>query len=563
MVCKRCGHQLGNGLYCENCGFLDVEGINRDFGKSVPDAADDNASAGDDLMDFFQELSARNKANTPESAPPSEKRRTLHLEGEGAGVGRKSKRSAPIPEPDTYIRGAGTSGKIIFVIVLALLAALVLFLLNNPSVLTPRSSGFSPAAAPAEEFGRDYDPYDPQFEEAYDFEDTLTDRPEEPVPEPVYEEPSTRDWLADLDYFYAEGLGQYDNDAFHELNHTYYDSRDNLGTDHERVLVTPDSPDKTYSQIYLLDGKYAGISGVFYLRYDERDTKSKANFSLYGDGKLLWSYYGMTTGVRPAYFDVDLTGVDELKLTMSGDTYSSYFGLGDVFLYTAEDPAAGNPAPTASPASSTKAPSLGPVSEGDIVRFGSYEQDNRASNGSEPIEWIVLIESDEYALLMSRYALDWQPYHTGKVSPGQSINWSECTLRTWLNRDFLNTAFSAEEQALIYEVTVDSYQGSKVIAQSIDRVFLPMIGDLNAYIMPVGAGPFTPTAYAVAQGARGDQGKRTANDTSAESGAYQFLLNSSGVSATACCMIGDSYGTGYTPLDEPACIRPLIWVHLN
>ena len=43
---------------------------------------------------------------------------------------------------------------------------------------------------------------------------------------------------------------------------------------------------------------------------------------------------------------------------------------------------------------------------GDIVTFGTYEQDNDSSNGQESIEWQVVDISDGKALLVSRYVLD-------------------------------------------------------------------------------------------------------------------------------------------------------------
>ena len=51
---------------------------------------------------------------------------------------------------------------------------------------------------------------------------------------------------------------------------------------------------------------------------------------------------------------------------------------------------------------------------GAVVMFGSYEQDNQPDNGAEPIEWLVLAQSEGKALLVSRYALDCQPYNAGK-----------------------------------------------------------------------------------------------------------------------------------------------------
>jgi ABC-type antimicrobial peptide transport system permease subunit len=82
---------------------------------------------------------------------------------------------------------------------------------------------------------------------------------------------------------------------------------------------------------------------------------------------------------------------------------------------------------------------------GDIVTFGHYEQDNNQEDGKEKIEWIVLDKKDNKALLISKYALDCQPYH--KVR--EPITWGNCTLRRWLNNAFLHTAFSAKEQSII------------------------------------------------------------------------------------------------------------------
>ena len=43
---------------------------------------------------------------------------------------------------------------------------------------------------------------------------------------------------------------------------------------------------------------------------------------------------------------------------------------------------------------------------GDMIEFGSYEQDNNEANGTEPIEWRVLDVSDGNPLLISVYGLD-------------------------------------------------------------------------------------------------------------------------------------------------------------
>jgi hypothetical protein len=81
------------------------------------------------------------------------------------------------------------------------------------------------------------------------------------------------------------------------------------------------------------------------------------------------------------------------------------------------------------------------VQTGGYVTFGSYEQDNDLSNGKEDIEWLVLARENNKALLISRYSLDNQPYseHT------EEVPWENCSLRKWLNDNFLNEAFSSDE----------------------------------------------------------------------------------------------------------------------
>jgi hypothetical protein len=83
--------------------------------------------------------------------------------------------------------------------------------------------------------------------------------------------------------------------------------------------------------------------------------------------------------------------------------------------------------------------------DGDHIIFGHYEQDGDLSNGPEPIEWEILSEEGGKMLIISKYLLDCQPYNV----VNEDITWEKCSLRTWLNNDFLNTAFSSDEQKLI------------------------------------------------------------------------------------------------------------------
>ena len=89
---------------------------------------------------------------------------------------------------------------------------------------------------------------------------------------------------------------------------------------------------------------------------------------------------------------------------------------------------------------------------GDHVFFGHYEQDNDLNNGPEPIEWRVLEVKGNEMLLLSEYILDAQPFNEEKAGN----LWESSSLRTWLNRDFIDNAFSNEGVAAIQLTKVDN-----------------------------------------------------------------------------------------------------------
>lgn len=82
---------------------------------------------------------------------------------------------------------------------------------------------------------------------------------------------------------------------------------------------------------------------------------------------------------------------------------------------------------------------------GQLVSFGRYEQDNNPNNGAEEIQWRVLEVDEESALLISEIVLAMRPYHT----PVQPVNWDMSSLRSWLNKEFYEAAFTASERKSI------------------------------------------------------------------------------------------------------------------
>ena len=144
---------------------------------------------------------------------------------------------------------------------------------------------------------------------------------------------------------------------------------------------------------------------------------------------------------------------------------------------------------------------LAKANPGDTVFFGAYEQDNNTSNGKEDVEWLVLEVKDGKALVVSKYALDCKQYNTSNAN----VTWETCTLRKWLNTDFINSAFSSDEKAKIPTVTVSADKNPGYSANpgnaTQDQVFLLSITEANKYFNSNGARQCEPTDYAVANGA--------------------------------------------------------------
>lgn len=195
------------------------------------------------------------------------------------------------------------------------------------------------------------------------------------------------------------------------------------------------------------------------------------------------------------------------------------------------------------------------VNVGDVYKFGSYEQDNNKSNGQEDIEWLVLEKDGTKILVVSKYALDCKPYNTSYTD----VTWETCTLRKWLNNDFLGSAFSANEKAMIPTVTISAdknpdYNTNPGNAMQ-DQVFLLSITEANKYFSSDSARQCKPTDYAVANGA-----------WESDSGNCWWWLRSPGYYQNYAAFVYDvgdvnEYGS-FVNIDDDA-VRPALWIDLN
>ncbi len=210
--------------------------------------------------------------------------------------------------------------------------------------------------------------------------------------------------------------------------------------------------------------------------------------------------------------------------------------------------------------------------KGDIIKFGSYEQDYPV-NGKDPIEWVVLDKKRDGLLVMSKYALDYLPYNTEWVD----TTWAECTLREWLNKKFYNAAFNSVEKKMIRSAAVKNednpYYGTEGGKDTKDKVFLLSLSeivntkygfdsDMDAYDINRRC---EPTDYTVAQGAYQYSGNATDGYTADDIGACNWWLRSPGyVSKHAAVVYIDGNGGSYGWInDRNGPVRPVLFINLK
>lgn len=197
------------------------------------------------------------------------------------------------------------------------------------------------------------------------------------------------------------------------------------------------------------------------------------------------------------------------------------------------------------------------IEVGDTIFFGSYEQDNDKENGNEDIEWLVLEIEDGKALLISKYALDCQPYNTVY----ENVTWETCSLRKWLNEMFILNAFGVEEQAQIQSTSVSADKNPEYSTDpgnsTTDKVFLLSVTEVKKYFSSDEDRKCEATDYAIAQGASYSREKKPT---------CCWWLRSPGYNQYTA---EDIYGNGFVISGgndvnyDNVCVRPAMWVNVN
>ena len=121
------------------------------------------------------------------------------------------------------------------------------------------------------------------------------------------------------------------------------------------------------------------------------------------------------------------------------------------------------------------------VKAGDRLPFGQYPQG--ANGETEPLVWRVLDVQDGKALLITEKVIDCVKYHTTR----SEVDWTNSSLRSWLNGAFVSKAFDDTEQKRIAaserQSTGSPSRGTKGESAVRDRVFALSVYEADKYFL--------------------------------------------------------------------------------
>lgn len=159
-------------------------------------------------------------------------------------------------------------------------------------------------------------------------------------------------------------------------------------------------------------------------------------------------------------------------------------------------------------------------------------------------EWIVLAKEDGRALLLSRNTVGEMPYNNEFCY----TTWEECSLRAWLNGEYLETEFSERERELIKKVTVvnsnNEEYGTSGGNDTSDMVFLLSIEEVNQLVV--------------------SEEKRMATNPEGEQ--VWWWLRTPGYNSSIATDVhcdGTIYDYGFDITTACGTVRPAIWVDVS
>ena len=187
------------------------------------------------------------------------------------------------------------------------------------------------------------------------------------------------------------------------------------------------------------------------------------------------------------------------------------------------------------------ADSISTSKPGDLVEFGNYYISS--SETKEPITWIVLEATESSRLIISKDIIYYAAFNDTLIA--EATSWKNSTVRSWLNKEFINELFSSSEKKKIIKtsITEDGYSTK-------DYLFLLSYDEFIAYK------PYLKrTAYSTLFAFNNTPGyhsgvwwTRTTDDTV---GSYKKAINEEGENKNS------------PRVNEDEGIRPALWISIK
>ncbi len=110
---------------------------------------------------------------------------------------------------------------------------------------------------------------------------------------------------------------------------------------------------------------------------------------------------------------------------------------------------------------------------GKVFEFGTYEQDGNKDK-TEPLNWVVLKNDGNKALVITEKVLEFRRFQDTIMA--LDTPWADSDIRSWLNNEFINSAFSDDEMARI-NLSVIQNKGNDLFgvpgtSDTEDKIFL-------------------------------------------------------------------------------------------
>lgn len=194
---------------------------------------------------------------------------------------------------------------------------------------------------------------------------------------------------------------------------------------------------------------------------------------------------------------------------------------------------------------------------GDIVKFGRYPQvpfgepvpSEFRESDTTPLEWRVLELQGDRALLLTEKAIDCKPYHEIK----KRVTWEKCTLREWLNHEFMEKAFDSNERERIAAVKNTNFRWNGARATA-NKILLLSVKEAKRYFSSDEDRRAKPTQYAM---------KNNAYVNMNDFGTWWWLRSTVGLTGSSAVFVlnDGTIAKQGDYVDHLLAVRPALWLH--